>query len=98
MSQKHFTKNNSSFTCINCGAEVPPHPSSSRDHCNQCLYGLHVDINPGDRANKCRGLLKPIGLEIANRKEKILYRCDKCAKEVKCIVAPDDEREELIRL
>lgn len=70
---------------------MPKHPSSSRDHCNKCLYGLHVDINPGDRANKCRGILKPISLEIANGKQKIVYKCQKCFKEVKCIKAPDDE-------
>lgn len=95
---KRFQKNNQSFICVHCGAEVPPHPKSSRDHCNKCLYALHVDIFPGDRANPCKGLLKPIGLKIANRKEKILYKCETCAEEVNCIVAPDDEREVVIRL
>ncbi|MCA9386641.1 RNHCP domain-containing protein [Candidatus Dojkabacteria bacterium] len=90
---RKFTKRNESFTCINCEQEVSPHPSSSRDHCPFCLYGLHVDINPGDRANKCKGILKPIGIKNTNRKEQIVFKCEKCGEEVNCITAPDDIRE-----
>lgn len=95
---KKFTKNNETFVCENCGKEVDKHPTSSRDHCTYCLYGKHVDINPGDRLNSCKGLLKPIGLKTTNGKEKIVYRCEKCSKIVNCIVAIDDSREEIVKL
>ena len=75
-----FRVNNQSFTCQNCGAENPPHPSSSRDHCRECLYGLHVDIDPGDRANLCKGILKPVGLKVKNKKKQIVYKCEKWKK------------------
>jgi uncharacterized CHY-type Zn-finger protein len=93
-----FSKNNESFICINCSKEVSKHPTSSRDHCNFCLYGLHVDIEPGDRANECRGILVPIGLKIANTKEQIAYRCQGCNQVVTCVTAPDDNREKIIEL
>lgn len=95
---KRFTKNNESFVCISCGATVPEHPSSSRDHCNKCLIGLHVDINPGDRANSCRGILEPIGLKIRDQKQQIVYKCKSCQKKIFCIVAPDDNPELILEL
>ena len=95
---KKFLKNNESFTCLNCGLLVSKHPTSSRDHCNFCLYGLHVDINPGDRLNKCRGLLEPIGLKISNGKTQIVYNCRECQAKVYCISAKDDDKDFLLEL
>ena len=60
---KQFTKRDESFICENCGKEVGELGYTSRDHCPHCLYSKHVDINPGDRLNTCKGLLKPIGIE-----------------------------------
>ena len=76
---KRFTKVNESFACQNCGMQVPPAEKTCRNHCPNCLYSLHVDINPGDRANPCQGLMKPIGFEMSGKKGiVILYRCLKC--------------------
>lgn len=93
-----FIKNNQSFICVHCGKEVNKHPDSSRDHCNHCLYSLHVDINPGDRLNSCKGILEPIGLKISNGKTQIVYKCQKCRQIVFCIKSEDDNSEELIKL
>ena len=60
---KVFNELDEGFICENCGKNVNKLVYSSRDHCPYCLYSKHVDINPGDRANKCEGLLKPIGIE-----------------------------------
>lgn len=98
MEPKRFQKNNESFVCLNCGKLTPAHPSSSRDHCIYCLCSLHVDINPGDRLNECKGLLKPIGLRSKNGKQQIVYKCEKCSKIAFCVSAPDDNREEIIRI
>ncbi len=49
-----FVKNDKSFICINCGKKVEKLKYTSRDHCNYCLYSLHVDITPGDRENDCK--------------------------------------------
>ena len=58
MEKKIFTKNDNGFICKNCGFEVQPLGYSSRNHCPNCLHSLHVDINPGDRANECGGIME----------------------------------------
>ncbi len=74
-----FTKINEAFVCANCGFEVPPSGGTCRDHCPRCLYSLHVDQNPGDRAADCGGMLKPMGYEARPKKGyMILYVCEKC--------------------
>lgn len=91
-----FIKNDNEFICINCGKKVEKLKYTSRDHCNHCLYSLHVDITPGDRENKCKGLLVPINVELNSKKgEVIIYKCSKCGQEVRNIVANDDNRDEI---
>ena len=81
MESKRFTKNDSGFTCANCGATVLPLGYTSRNHCPFCLCSLHVDINPGDRANTCGGILRPIRTEPdAKRGYVITHKCDKCGQ------------------
>ncbi len=81
METKRFSKNDSGFICKNCGREVLPLGYSSRNHCPFCLYSLHVDIMPGDRANPCGGLLRPIKTEPDARRGFIItYKCEKCGE------------------
>ena len=96
---KKFTKNDSGFICINCGFAVPVLVSSSRDHCTQCLHGLHIDINPGDRANTCRGVLKPVEIKVDGKKGYvIIYKCAKCQNVIHNKAASDDNFEEILRI
>ena len=60
---KKFNMIDENFICEHCGKEVKKAEYTARDHCPYCLYSKHVDINPGDRENTCKGLLKPIGIE-----------------------------------
>ena len=81
MEQKRFSKKDDGFICAHCGKEVKPLGYTSRDHCPFCLWSLHVDVNPGDRANDCRGNLVPIKAYPDPRKGYIIaYRCDKCGE------------------
>ncbi len=86
------------FTCINCHKHVSKLEYSARDHCPYCLYSLHVDINPGDRLNTCKGLLVPTGIEKFKDTYKIIYKCDKCNEVHKNVMAKDDNYDEIIRL
>ena len=95
---KRFNELDEEFICINCGKKVDKLEYSSRDHCPHCLYSLHVDINPGDRQNNCKGLLKPIDLEKFKDTYKIIYKCEKCNQLHKNIRAKDDNYEEIIKL
>ena len=94
-----FVKNDAGFTCAYCGREVGPLSYTSRDHCPYCLHSLDVDIYPGDRANDCRGDLRPVGVEVSGKKGMvILYRCRKCGQTHKNIAASDDDYDKLVRL
>lgn len=81
METKRFTKNDGGFICLNCGKEVLPLGSSSRDHCPFCLCSLHVDVLPGDRQNACMGIMDAISAQPDPKKGYILvYRCRKCGE------------------
>ena len=95
---KQFFKNDNEFICEHCGKKVEKLNYTTRDHCPYCLYSKHVDINPGDRANECKGLLKPIGIEKFKDTYKILYRCEKCHQEHKNIIANDDDMGMIIEI
>ena len=86
------------FICINCGKEVNKLNTTARDHCNNCLYSVHVDINPGDRKNPCKGLLEPIGIEKYRDTYKIIYKCQLCGMIHKNIMASDDNMDKIIEL
>lgn len=94
-----FVKNDNEFICKNCGKKVEKLGYTSRDHCNFCLYSIHIDITPGDRANDCLGLLEPINVEKSSKKgEVIIYKCKKCGKIIRNIVAKDDSRERIYEI
>ena len=94
-----FVKNDNEFICQNCGKKVEKLKYTSRDHCNYCLHSLHVDITPGDRKNECKGLLVPITVEETSKKGKVIvYRCSRCGKEIRNIVAQDDNQEEIYKI
>lgn len=95
---KNFSKNDEEFICENCGKLVPKLNYTSRDHCPYCLYSKHVDINPGDRQNDCKGLLKPIDIEKFKDTYKIVYQCEKCNQTHKNIIANDDDYDEILNI
>lgn len=95
---KNFTMRNENFKCENCGKDVKKSSYTARDHCPYCLYSKHVDINPGDRQNKCMGLLKPIGIEKFKDTYKIIYKCEKCNQIHKNIAEKDDDMNLIIQL
>ena len=94
MEEKRFKKNDAGFVCASCGKEVMPLGYTSRNHCPFCLCSLHVDINPGDRANECRGILRPIQtLPDAKKGFIIIHRCDRCGAVVRNKAAIDSKNQ-----
>lgn len=94
--ERMFQKNDDSFVCTNCGAKVEKLGYTSRDHCNKCLCSIHIDINPGDRANTCKGLLIPISATISAKKGYVItYRCEKCGQTHNNKAADDDKQSTL---
>ena len=81
MEQKLFTKNDNGFICTHCGKAVEPLGYTSRNHCPFCLWSLHVDVNPGDRANGCGGEMEPVSAQPDAKKGfVILHRCVRCGE------------------
>ena len=95
---KQFTKLEEEFICENCKQKIEKLNYTTRKHSNHYLYSKHLDINPGDRQNKCKGLLKPIGIEKFKNTYKIIYKCEKCNEIHKNIMANDDNMDLIIEL
>lgn len=55
---------NETFTCRICGRLVVPEGAGGnhRNHCPNCLSSLHLDIEPGDRASDCGGIMEPVAV------------------------------------
>ncbi len=97
--QAKFSKNDNGFVCKMCGATVPPLGYTSRDHCPHCLTSIHIDINPGDRANTCLGLLLPVGATNTAKKGIVIhYKCDKCHQPHNNRAAEDDNYDAILSL
>ncbi len=95
---KRFNMIDEGFMCEQCGKNVTKLEYTARDHCPYCLYSKHVDINPGDRLNECKGLLRPIDIEKYKDTYKIIYKCNKCGETHKNIMAKDDNIDLIIEL
>jgi Zn finger protein HypA/HybF involved in hydrogenase expression len=95
---KRFNMIDEEFICENCHKKVDKLNYTARDHCPNCLYSKHVDINPGDRANTCHGLLKPIGIDKYKDTYKIVYECEKCHQIHRNIMANDDNYDIILEI
>jgi hypothetical protein len=93
---KRFTKNVENFICAHCGADVKG--TGYTNHCPKCLWSRDVDINPGDRASDCGGLMQPISICIEKDKYIITHKCQKCGKIKRQHASDDDNTDELIKL
>ena len=86
---------NDAFICLVCGCEVQPLLNGSfRSHCPECLWSRHVDSVPGDRASKCGGLMKPVGLEGSpGTGWQIVHECAECGLKRRNRTAENDPRQ-----
>lgn len=91
-----FTRKIEDFVCDNCGAKVKG--NGFTNHCPHCLWSKHVDTSPGDRASKCKGLMKPIRVEKEGEKYIIVHRCIKCGYEKRNKASENDKFDEIIRI
>ena len=93
---KSFIRTKEDFTCEHCGKEVKG--TGYTNHCPNCLWSKHVDINPGDRASKCGGMMEPISAESKRDSYIITNRCVKCSYEKRNTSAPEDNFEMIAKL
>lgn len=93
---KKFQKKVEDFTCEKCGNFVAG--GGYTNHCPKCLWSKHVDVNPGDREEKCGGMMKPVGAILIGGEYSINHQCEKCGFERKNKMSPKDSFDELIKI
>lgn len=93
---KKFIKNKEDFICENCGFEVVG--NGYTNHCPKCLYSKHVDINPGDRASECGGLMTPVSVEGTQKEYVLTHKCMVCGYTKNNKVATGDSVEMLAKI
>ena len=94
--EKKFQRTIEDFLCGHCGADVKG--SGYTNHCPKCLWSKHVDINPGDRAAACGGMMRPVSVSESGGEYKILQRCAKCGFERHNKVIKEDDFDAVVAL
>ncbi|MCX6713445.1 MAG: RNHCP domain-containing protein [Candidatus Vogelbacteria bacterium] len=84
-----FIKNEEDFICEHCGFAVAG--NGYTNHCPKCLWSKHVDVNPGDRAATCGGIMRPVEVVMAKGEFEIVHRCEKCGYTKQNRAAKDDD-------
>lgn len=77
------------FECEHCGVHVTG--GGYTDHCPKCLWSKHVDVEPGDRAATCGGMMRPIAISGIVDRYMIEYRCDVCGHTKRNKVQAEDD-------
>ncbi len=91
-----FIKNVEDFTCGNCSAEVKG--TGYTNHCPKCLWSKHVDVDPGDRAEACGGMMQPIAIEGTVARYRLVHKCAKCSMVRRVDVSEMDDVNALLAL
>lgn len=85
---RKFQRVKENFICKRCGFFV--RGSGYTNHCPQCLWSKHVDVNPGDRKAQCQGLMEPVDAELKGGECAILHRCVSCGFKKRNKASKDD--------
>lgn len=102
--EKEYYKTHSctdSFECRVCGRLVVPENagSSHRNHCPNCLSSMHLDIEPGDRAAECGGIMDSVAVWVRKNGEwAIIHRCRRCGAFSSNRTAADDNPMKLMSI
>jgi hypothetical protein len=91
-----FKRKIEDFVCENCGEQV--RGSGFTNHCPRCLWSKHVDVEPGDRASQCGGLMEPIEYCYSVSEKWVLHRCVVCGLEKKNKLNDFDSLDALSKL
>lgn len=93
---QNFIKKKEDFTCQQCGLSVVG--DGYTNHCPECLWSKHVDIHPGDRKATCKGMMRPVQIEIKSDSYTIVHKCVICKHTKRNKTAPVDNMEVIIQL
>jgi len=91
-----FKRTVENFVCEHCGASVTG--DGYTNHCPECLWSKHVDVEPGDRGATCGGMMEPIALEGSTGKYRIIHRCERCRLERPIALAKNDNMKAVLSI
>lgn len=94
--EKKFQRNTENFECEHCGAVVEG--DGYTNHCPKCLWSKHVDVNPGDRAATCKGMMSATGIEKKGNEWVITHKCIRCGREKRNRTDEKDDFEEVSKI
>lgn len=84
------------FECEKCHTLVKG--DGYTNHCPNCLWSKHVDLEPGDRLSNCGGMMKPVSVEQKGGEWTIKHTCIICSHQKNNKVSKDDNFDELIKI
>ena len=96
MEKKKFQGTKEDFVCEHCSTSVSG--TGYTNHCPNCLWSKHVDLNPGDRGNLCQDMMEPVGVTAKAREYVIEYRCLKCGAIKRNKASPNDNFDAILAL
>ncbi len=86
-----FIRRVEDFICGHCGLDVKG--NGFTNHCPECLWGKHVDIEPGDRLSNCQNMMEPVRIQGPVDALEIIHRCVKCGYERPNKMAANDNMD-----
>ena len=84
-----FKKNIEDFFCEHCGQKATG--GGYTNHCPKCLWSKHVDKDPGDRAEKCGGMMEPVKIEMEKDEFILSHKCIVCGHVKRNKAASNDD-------
>jgi len=93
---KQFIRTIENFNCEHCNEAVKG--DGYTNHCPNCLWSKHVDVNPGDRREKCGGMMRPITVEKKGEEYFVVQKCERCGFERKNKVGKEDSFDAAIAI
>ncbi|PIP86801.1 hypothetical protein COV42_00635 [Candidatus Campbellbacteria bacterium CG11_big_fil_rev_8_21_14_0_20_44_21] len=93
---RKFQRKIEDFKCDNC--ELYIKGNGYTNHCPECFYSKHVDVNPGDRASNCGGLMKAVDYGEERGGEYLVHQCLKCKRQKRNKISKRDDYNNLLNL
>jgi len=93
---KKFQRTKEDFICEKCSLVVKG--NGYTNHCSNCLWSKHVDVNPGDREAFCQGLMRPVTVELKGKECIVLHRCVSCGFEKRNKTSKNDNFDIILQL
>ncbi|MDD5318490.1 MAG: RNHCP domain-containing protein [Candidatus Pacebacteria bacterium] len=93
---KKFKSKKEDFICEKCGINVVG--DGYTNHCPECFWSKHVDINPGDRASECSGLMELVAVEGGVAEYILVHKCLLCDHIKRNKLSKKDNFSNLVKL